>query len=84
MSPSSNLPIQLIDKFTYYHDRFPKQALTHKHTKYDPLIYTIQNQGWQTNPLITIPTGVKGAIHEHFINKLANMKIPKANIKTLI
>jgi hypothetical protein len=46
--------------------------------------YNIQNKGWKTNPLITITVGVRGAIHEHSINKLANLKIPKASIKTLM
>ena len=35
-------------------------------------------------PLITITTGVRGAIHEHAITKLANLKIPKSSIKTLM
>ena len=37
ISPSPTLTFQLIE-FTYYHDKFPDQALTHKHTKYDPLL----------------------------------------------
>ena len=61
--------IQFI-KFTYCHDRFPEQALTHKHFKYDPFINTLQNKGWKTNPLITITAGVRGAIHEHSIDQL--------------
>jgi hypothetical protein len=56
----------------------------HKHVKYDPLINNIQNKGWKTNPLITNTTGMRGAIHKQFINKLAKLKIPKANIKTLM
>jgi hypothetical protein len=75
--------IQFIE-FTYCHDIFPKQTLTQKHTKYDPLISNIKNQGWKTNPLITITTGVQGAIHEQSIDKLANLKISKYNIKTLM
>jgi hypothetical protein len=71
-------------EFMYCHDKFHDQALTHKHTKLDSLINTIQNKGWQTNPLIIITTGVRGAIHEHSLNNLANLKIPKATIKTLI
>ena len=59
-------------------DSLTKLALIHKHNKYDALINTIQNQGWQTNPLITITAGVRGAIHEHSINKLVNLKIPKS------
>jgi hypothetical protein len=55
-----------------------------KHTKYDPLNNTIQNNGWSTNPLITITAGVRGAIHEHFIHKLTKLKIPKSNIKNLM
>ena len=54
--------IQLIE-FTYCHDIFPEQALMHKNTKYDPLINTIQNNGWKTKPLITITARVRGAIH---------------------
>jgi hypothetical protein len=64
--------------------RLSKQVLTHKHTKYDPLINNIQNQGWKTNPLITITIGVRGARHEQSINKLDNLKIPKSSIKTLM
>jgi hypothetical protein len=65
-------------EFTYCHDRFPDGALTHKHTKYDPLINTIQNKGWKVNPLITITAGVRGAIHEHSIGKTNQAKNPKA------
>ena len=57
MSPSPTHTIQCIE-FTYCHDRFPNQALTLKHTKYDPLFNTIQNNGWQANPIITIRAGV--------------------------
>ena len=49
ISPSPNYTIQLIE-FTYCHDRFPEQVLTHKHTKYGPLNNSIQNNGWRTNP----------------------------------
>lgn len=52
--------------------------------KYDPLISHIQSTGWKTNPLITITAGVRGAIHEHSINKLNDLKIPKPNIKKLM
>ena len=38
----------------------------------------------KTNSLITIVAGVRGAIHEHSINKLTNLRIPKFNIKTLL
>ena len=75
--------VQFIE-FMYCHDRFPDQALTHKHNKYDPLISAIQDKGWQTNLLITITTGVRGPIHEHSINKLAHLEIPKITIKTFM
>ena len=39
--------------------------------------------GWKTNPFITITVGVRGAIHEHSIEKL-NLKIPKTSVKTLM
>ena len=81
--PSPNHTIQFIE-FTYCHDKFPEQALTHKHTKYNPLINTIQNKGWKINPLITITTGVRGAIHEHSMDQLTKLKIPKNNIKILM
>ena len=71
-------------EFTYCHDRFPEQALSHKHTKYDPLINAIGNKGWKMNPLVTITAGVRGAIHEHSIVKLADLEIPKTNIETLM
>ena len=48
ISPSTNYTVQFIE-FTYYHDRFLEQAITHKHTKYDPLTHNIQNNGWKTN-----------------------------------
>ena len=83
ISPSPTSIVPFIE-FAYFHDRFPDQALTHKHNKYDPLNNAIQDKGWQTNPLITITVGVRGAIHEHFINKLAHLKIPKTTIKTLM
>jgi hypothetical protein len=44
----------------------------------------MENNGWKTNPLITITEGVKGAIHEHSVNKLTNLKIQKQVIKTLM
>jgi hypothetical protein len=71
-SSSPTLTIQLIE-YTCCHDRFPDQALQQKHTKYNPLINTIQNNRWKINPLITITTGVKGAIYEHSIKKLTNL-----------
>ena len=81
--PSPTHTIQFIE-FTYCHDRFHEQALIHKHAKYDPLIESVRNLGWQTNPLITITASVRGAIHEHSINKLPNLKIPKNSIKALV
>ena len=51
---------------------------------HDPLIHNLQNNGWKTNPLITITTGVRGAVHEHLVNKLTNFKIPIPNNKTLM
>ena len=80
ISPSSNHIVQFIE-FTYCHDRFPEQAITQKHAKYDPLNSTIQNNGWTTNPLITITAGVRGSIHEHSIDKLKKLNIPKSGIK---
>ena len=75
--------IQSIE-FTYYHNRFPEQAITQKHVKYDPLINAIRNKGWKTKPLITITAWVRGAIHEQSINKLVDLNIPKTNIKNLV
>ena len=62
----------------------PNKPSQKKHEKYNPLINTIQNKGWKTNPLITIRTGARGAIHEQSINKLINVKIPKTSIKNLM
>ena len=76
-------PMHRIHILSWY-SRFPEQALLHKHTKYDPLINTIKNKEWKTNPLITITTDVRGAIHEHSINILTSLQIPKTNIKTLV
>jgi hypothetical protein len=70
--------------FSYCHDRFPEQAIAQKHSKYDPLNHAIHNKGWKTNPVITIIAGVRGAIHEHSIQKLKDLKIPKSNIKKLM
>ena len=83
LSPTPTHTIQFIE-FTYCHDRFLGQAITHKHDKYHPLISNIQNKGWHTNPLITITVGVRGAIHEHSITKLINLKIPKSSITNLM
>ena len=38
----------------------------------------------ESQPLITITVGVRGAIHEHFIEQLNNLKLPKSDIKTLV
>ena len=81
--PIHALTIQLIE-FTYYHDKFHDQTLTHKRNKYDPLINTLQINGWQTNPLVTITVGFRGAIHEHSITKATNLKVTKPAIKTLM
>ena len=48
--PSPTRTIQFIE-FTYCHDRFLEQAITSKHEKYDPIMNTIQNNGWQTKPI---------------------------------
>ena len=82
-TPTPTDTIQFIE-FTYYHDIFPEQALTHKHAKYDPPINNIRSKGWNTTPLLTITAGLRGAIHKQSINNLVNLKIPKANIKTLM
>jgi hypothetical protein len=81
--PSHTYTIQFI-KFTYCHNRFPKQAITQKHAKYDPLINAIRNKQWKTKPLITITTGVKKAIHEQSIENLADLNITKSSIKSLM
>ena len=83
ISPSTNYTVQSIE-FTYCHDRFPKRAITNKQTKYDPLVHNILKTGWKTNPLITITLGVRGAIHEHCIEQLTKLKLPKSSIKTLM
>ena len=38
-------------EFTYYHNKLRDQALHHEHTKYDPLINTIQSNGWKVKPM---------------------------------
>jgi hypothetical protein len=83
LTPSHTKTIQFIE-FTYCHDRFPEQAITQKHSKYDPLINDIKNKGWKTNPLITITACVRGAIHEQSIKKLEDLNIPKTSIKELM
>ena len=42
-TPTPTHIIQFVG-FTYCHDIFPEQALTHTHTKYEPLISNIQNK----------------------------------------
>jgi hypothetical protein len=74
--PSHTKTIQFIE-FTYCHDRFLEHAITQKHTKYDPLINAIQSKGWKMNPLITITSGVRGAIHEQSIKKIRKPPNPK-------
>ncbi len=81
--PTHTYTVQFID-FTYCHDRFPEQAVTHKQTKYDPLINSIRNNGWNAKPLITITIGVRWAIHEQSIKQLEELGIPKPNIKNLM
>lgn len=51
--PSPTHIVQFIE-FTYFYDWFPNQALEHKHTKYNPLINSIHNNGWKVDPLISI------------------------------
>ena len=47
-------------------------------------IHSIQNKGWKTNPLITIIVGVRGASHEHSIEQLSKLNLPKSSIKSLM
>ena len=75
--PSHTKTIQFIE-FTYCHDRFPEQAITQKHAKYDPLTNAIQSKEWKTKPLITITAGVRGAIHKQSIKRIRrpqNLKV---------
>ena len=61
---------------------------THTHnkktTKYNPLIQALRIAGWQVNPLITITTCVRGAIHKHHTKDIEELKIPKNEIKALM
>ena len=75
--------IQFIE-FTTCHDKFPNTAHKEKIEKYNPLIQTLRTVGWQVNPLITITTGVRGAIYEQPIKELEKLKIPKREIETLM
>jgi hypothetical protein len=83
IAPSPTRTVQFIE-FTYCHKRFPEQAITQKHAKYDPFINEIRSNRWKTKPLITITAGVRGAIHEQSITKLTDLNIPKTNIKNLM
>ena len=47
--PSHTHTIQFIE-FTYYHDRFLEQALSHKHTKYDQLSQHHKKQWMENQP----------------------------------
>ena len=57
---------------------------TKKTARHNPLIQTLRTAGWQVNPLITITTGVRGAIHEQSIKDLEKLKTPKSEIQTLM
>ena len=55
-----------------------------KTKKYNPLVQTLRTTGWKVNPLVTITTGLRGAVHEQPIKELENLKIPKREIKILM
>ena len=52
-------------------------ATTQKHAKYDPLINTIQNNGWKTNPLITITAELKGGYTRAHYQETKKQQNPK-------
>ena len=47
------------------------------------IINTLRNLGWQVNPLITIATRVRGAIHKHSIAVVEHIHTPQPKIKRL-
>ena len=52
-----------------------------KCAKYAPHKQTLRTTTWQVNPLITIPTCVRGITHEQPIKDLKKLKIYKNEIK---
>ena len=72
-------------EFTYCHDKFPNTAQIEKATKYNPLIQALRIMEWQVNPLITITTDVRGAIHEQSIQRIRlTQKTPQKEVGTLM
>jgi hypothetical protein len=66
--------LELNTKYSKYPNGIPSGWINHKRI----------SERLCTRPLITIIAGVRGAIHEHSINKRANQKILKSIIKTLM
>ena len=81
--PNTNTNITLSSTYNLT-DRIYIMSLTQNNTKYNLLINTIQNNGWRTNPLITITTSVRSVIYELSTTKLTSLNIPKSNLKTLM
>ena len=69
LTPSDNLTIQFIE-FTYTNDRFPQETINNKIQKYQPLIDTLNQQGWKTDPLIVITAGARGTTHAPSMKQL--------------
>ena len=76
-----NLTIQFIE-FTYCNDRFPKETITNKFQKYQPLLDSITNLGWEVDPLIVITTRARGTTHTPSMELLeTHFKLPETIIK---
>ena len=66
-------------------NKFPYTTRNEKTIKYNPIIQALRTTSWLINPLITITTCVRGAIHWQPIKDLGKkIKISKNEIKTLM
>ena len=82
LMPTPSNTIQFIE-FTYCHDEFPNTAHKEQIAKYNPLIHILRTTSWQINLLITITTGVRGAIREQPMKYLEKLKYTKMRSKHL-
>jgi hypothetical protein len=72
-SPPANLDpyviIQFIE-FTYCNDRFSLNTIITKTTKYQLLLGSIRNQGWNVAPLMVITASARTTTHTHSLSIL--------------
>ena len=81
ITSSDNLTIQFVE-FTYTNDRFPQETINTKTQKYQPLIDTLNQQGWKTDPLIVITAGARGTTHAPSMKQLiSTFKLNENTVK---